>query len=303
MQSQDEVVESKLNEVVFDLATGKLIGSLGGEEIESELEDVFDGEAFESVELESSVESDLESDLDSVGVVLSDRDALFRMAQMLRIDENTRSALNDKAVQTVRSRESITGALSNRMAHSIAARREVRKGASFEKSLATLEAVTKNATPQNFNPDNPESLKQAAEYFSTAKGRQDIESVKNAYQQVLKNGNSLLKGHRTADAHSSSNNYQEQVLKKMARYIDENESLLKNMKSEKDGDKNLLGDFKSGFDGVLDAAKAVFARLAVLLGAMNGARVANTEQRQSQSQESGGTMPLPQGYKPQMGPR
>lgn len=319
MKSQNEAVDESSKKIVFDPDTGAFNGSLGGGEIEDDFDGAFDdvfegefeGEAFESADLGAALEPSPESEseltpeqeLNSLESVLQDRESLFRMAQELQLAEGVRNALNDRAAQTVRLRQTTAGMIANRLSYGIAVRRELRKGASFEKSLAQLEALTLKATPQNFNPDDPESLKQASKYFNSAKGRQDIDSIKNAYQKTLKKGDSLLKGHRSADVQTSSNSYQEQVLKKLAHYIDENEKLLKHMKSDKDGDKNLFTDFKSGFDGLLGAAKAVFARLAVLLGAMNGVKAVNAEQQENQGQDAGKPAPPPQGYKPQMGPR
>lgn len=181
-------------------------------------------------------------------------------------DKQLAGGLNERAQQLVASRTSISGMIASGIANKIAERREARNYNSFSNNMDSLNTLTQRILPKNFNPNDPDSVASAKEWFKTDKGMADAQELSLAYKKLLDSGKKIVKDHRSGSSVDSSLGIQENILKKTASYIKQNEELLKTMKSAKSNEKSLHDDFKGGMGELMDFAKLLMSRLAVLLG-------------------------------------
>lgn len=319
MSINEANAENNDQPLAFDPVTGAFNKPLEDEDAASEHDDFEIFKAFEDFEAidvseadydaesvvdgESESESESESEIDPVGDVLANPDLLDHMvrreASARASSQELMGAINNQAQNIVRNRSSGAGMFANYFAAKIAGFRERRNTGSFEHKLSELDKVIKEITPWGFNPDSAESLDEAKEHFKT-NGRGDIDKLEAAYKSVLDSGSKVANGYRSSSAEATSKLFQEEVLKKTAHFLKDNEKLLKCMQSKKGEDKTIFDDFKGGLGGLLDIAKMAFAKLALLLGAVGAAR--GLKEGQS-AQDNASVMPLPRSAPPPNMPR
>lgn len=271
-----DIAFTGVNSSGVDASSGAELELDADAELDAELDADADAELVADADADSDqifTEKDGESqnpEYDPVDAVLNDSDHFNKMVNKSAADvyanEQMAGGLNARAQQLVASNASVSGMIASGIANKIAARRENRNYKSFSNDMDSLNDLTQRILPKNFDPKDPNSVAAAKAWFKTDKGMADSKELASAYKKLLDSGMKIVKDHRSGSSDASSLGIQENILKKTAAYIKQHEDVLKTMKSGKDNTKSLHDDFKGGLGDLMDLAKVLMARLAVLLG-------------------------------------